>query len=595
MNSTQSNNGISQGQVIAPKFFVTPNWDVPGVEPLPFSTSPTPKRIGKKRNKRKGKMRYAAYIRISSDEQVGNYSIDAQQRAIDAWTVAQGGILVKSYIDESQTGRNTNRPAFQKMRRDARRGKFDALVVHKFDRFARNRTESLAIKSLLRNDYGVKVFSVSEPSEDSDGAMGALIEGIMESVADWYSQNLGTETAKGKKERGIQGLHNNRAPFGLKKNKEKILVPDEDELPGLLMAFEAYATDKYSDNDIAALLNEKGYKSKTGRPFSKDTVRDILQNQTYLGKIKYQKYQRRSDGRRSYDAPVEWYDGQHESVIDQTLFDKCMQVRAKRRSHCKPTSKYNPYLLRNLIYCHRCCSNPPEGKLFPKFGKMRPQARKNNVRRYYRCRAHELGYECSQKGVRVEKIDDQVVSVLMSLKPPQNWRKNITKTMSQILGDKDLEGSIQEIQDKIKRMDMRWDNGFIPDEQEYMKKRIELQHELEQLTPVADDELEKTANILENFADHWQRLKGDEDGRHELVKLIIDRVYVEDETVVAMTLKSNYHLVIGHNAKEPTSHEVDPYTVPMVPGRERRDSLAHVYNFLTKACFWSFFLEYVII
>jgi hypothetical protein len=70
------------------------------------------------------------------------------------------------------------------MRHDARKGKFD--------RFARNRTDALAIKLLLRHDYGVKVFSVSEPSEDSDGPMGALIEGIMESVADWYSQNLAT-------------------------------------------------------------------------------------------------------------------------------------------------------------------------------------------------------------------------------------------------------------------------------------------------------------------------------------------------------------------------------------------------------------------
>ncbi len=71
--------------------------------------------------------------------------------------------------------------------------------------------------------------------------------------------------------------------------------------------------------DVADLLNEAGYHSKTGRPFSKETVRDILQNQTYLGKIKYQKYKRRSDGSRSYEAPIEWFDGQHEAVIDEEL------------------------------------------------------------------------------------------------------------------------------------------------------------------------------------------------------------------------------------------------------------------------------------
>lgn len=229
-------------------------------------------------------MRYAAYIRISSEEQIGNYSVDAQKRAIETWVHASGGILSHVYVDEGHSGRTADRPDFKRMRQDARKRKFDAVIVHKFDRFARNRTDALAIKSLLRHDYGIKVFSASEPSEDSDGAMGALIEGIMESVADWYSQNLAAETAKGKKERSIQGKHNNRAPFGMKKDANKILVPDKNELPGLVMAFEQFATGKFSDTDIAGLLNDAGYRSKTGRRFSKETVRDILQNQTYLGK-----------------------------------------------------------------------------------------------------------------------------------------------------------------------------------------------------------------------------------------------------------------------------------------------------------------------
>ena len=155
-------------------------------------------------------MRYAAYIRISSEEQVGNFSIDAQRRAISEWVKAQKGKIIHYYIDEAQSGRTADRPEFINLRRDAKKRKFDAVIVHKFDRFARNRTESLAIKSLLRHDYGIKVFSVTEPSEDSDGALGALIEGIMESVADWYSRNLAQETVKGKRERAAQGFHNNQ-------------------------------------------------------------------------------------------------------------------------------------------------------------------------------------------------------------------------------------------------------------------------------------------------------------------------------------------------------------------------------------------------
>jgi DNA invertase Pin-like site-specific DNA recombinase len=67
------------------------------------------------------------------------------------------GSVVRYYIDEGMSGRTSERPAFIDMRRDAKSRRFDALIVHKFDRFARNRTNALAIKSLLRHDYGIKV------------------------------------------------------------------------------------------------------------------------------------------------------------------------------------------------------------------------------------------------------------------------------------------------------------------------------------------------------------------------------------------------------------------------------------------------------
>ncbi len=60
---------------------------------------------------------------------------------------------------------------------------------------------------------------------------------------------------------------------------------------------------------------------------------------------------------------------------------------------------------------------------------------------------------------------------------------------------------------------------------------------------------------------HWERLEGDEDARHELVKLIVERVYVRDEQVVAMTLRSNYHLVLNHKTNGPTEFTVDPMCV----------------------------------
>jgi hypothetical protein len=107
-------------------------------------------------------------------------------------------------------------------------------------------------------------------------------------------------------------------------------------------------------------------------------------------------------------------------------------------------------------------------------------------------------------------------------------------------------------------MDFRWDQGFITDKDEYLEKRVQLQQELERLTPIPEDDLERAADILTNFGKYWEGCKDDPEAEHRLVKLIVERVYVQDEQVVAMTLKANYHIVLGHNANGSTTISVDP-------------------------------------
>jgi hypothetical protein len=190
---------------------------------------------------------------------------------------------------------------------------------------------------------------------------------------------------------------------------------------------------------------------------------------------------------------------------------------------------------------------------------------------YYRCRAKDLGHECDQPGVRVETIDDQVIAILMNLKPPKDWRTGVTEAVSEMLGERNLEERLDEIRAIIKRMDTRWDHGFFVNQEEYIRQRLELQQELEKLTPIPDDDLERAAELLDQFATHWENLKGNPDSQHELVKLIVERVYIDEDKVVAMTLRSNYHLVLGHNTNGPTEFSVDPfvYTSGSDGGRTR--------------------------
>jgi site-specific DNA recombinase len=507
-------------------------------------------------------MRYAAYIRVSHEEQVNGYSLDAQRREIQTWITAKGGALTKVYAEEGESGTSANRTAFQQMRLDARNGKFDALVVHKLDRFARNRTDSLAIKSLLRYDYKIKVFSVSEPTEDSDGPIGALIEGIMECVAEWYSRNLAAEVAKGKRERGKQGLHNNRPPFGYDKDESKVLIINEHEAIGLVLAFTEYATGRYSDNDIAQLLIQAGYLSKNARPFSKETVREMLQNRTYLGKVRYQKYDKKTTRKNRANVPEDcWFEGQHQSIITEELFNQCLTVRKERVTNHQPVLKHRLYLLKDLLYCYHCVSHPPADYSFPTYGKLRVQTVKRSYGEYsyYTCRSRDFNVECPQKTVASESIEHQVIALLMNLTPPQEWREHITEAMSALLGERNLEERLAEINETINRMDFRWDQGFITDKIEYLEKRVQLQQELESLTPIQEDDLEQAADMLLNFRKHWEACSGDVLEQQKLIKLIVERIYIEGDRVVAMTLKADYHIVLNHKTKEPTDFSIDSF------------------------------------
>ena len=110
-------------------------------------------------------MRYAAYVRTNRQDETGSADLAAQQAAVQAWIAAQGGILTAIYTEVASGSPGASRPALAQMQSEAKQGKFDALVVHKLDRLARNQTELLAIRSLVTEDYGIQLFSVTEQDE----------------------------------------------------------------------------------------------------------------------------------------------------------------------------------------------------------------------------------------------------------------------------------------------------------------------------------------------------------------------------------------------------------------------------------------------
>jgi DNA invertase Pin-like site-specific DNA recombinase len=256
-------------------------------------------------------LRAAAYRRVSSEEQVEGYSLDAQTRAIRLYCESHGWSILHEYSDEGKSARTDDlgkRPAFARMLADAEAGRFDVIVVHKLDLFARNLRVTL--ETLERLDRaGVAFVSIGEQM-DFTTPIGKVILATLAAFAQYYSDNLSNKTKKGKHERKAQGLYNGLLPFGATKNKDGLPVPDPETYPGLLLAMCTAAQGK-SDRDVADALNEAGYRTTGNRGhnlFSKDTVRPILTNRFYLGELP--------------DGDGGWLPGKQAPMLDEDLFEQ---------------------------------------------------------------------------------------------------------------------------------------------------------------------------------------------------------------------------------------------------------------------------------
>jgi len=214
-------------------------------------------------------------------------SIDAQLRAIKKYAVDNDIALVGEYIDRAKSGRSDDRPQFLEMIRDAREGLFDFVIVHQYSRFARSRHDSI-IYTLEMQKHGVRLLSVLEPSNDTPED--DLLRGILETLNEYYSQNLGREVEKGKKENAIQGKHvGGVPPLGYDVDRETMmLVINEREAQAVQIIYRMHL-DGCSYGEIEVALANYGCIGKRCSPIGKGSMHSILTNEKYTGMMVYNK------------------------------------------------------------------------------------------------------------------------------------------------------------------------------------------------------------------------------------------------------------------------------------------------------------------
>lgn len=370
-----------------------------------------------------------AYIRVSTDKQE-ELSPESQVRLIRDYAEQHNMLLTRIYEeDRGISGKNADkRPAFQEMIATCKDKShpYDAILLWKFSRFARNIDESTYYKSVLRKKCNVDVISISEPI--TEGMYGRLIEMVIEWSDEFYLYNLSGEVMRGMTQKALKGGYNANAPIGYIKERGKDKIPQVEPKGAEIVRkiFNMYTEQNIPMGDIAARLNKAGYRTTRGSFFETRTVGYILENPFYIGKIRWNYFDRQHNKRKN-PADVIISDGKHKAIISEEQFSKA----ANRRAHDRLRTGYNkkrrrpaPLLaswLSGMIKCSTCGASlgfaSGGQKTVPNFN----------------CWKHGKGLCPSNNGITLKNAEKEVLNILEELSSSEyfyNYNLNVINTES---------------------------------------------------------------------------------------------------------------------------------------------------------------------
>jgi DNA invertase Pin-like site-specific DNA recombinase len=286
----------------------------------------------------------AALIRVSTDAQT-ELSPDSQLKEIRKYASANNIELLEEHIYiEAVSGRSAaKRPEFNRMIAVAKSKPkpFDVILVWKFSRFARSREDSIVYKSMLRKDCGIDVVSVSEALGDDNTSV--LMEAIIEAMDEYYSLNLAEEVRRGLRERVERGGIITVAPFGYKVVDGCYVVhPEHSEI--VRMFFDEYLNG-VTLRELAVRVNNRGVLTNRGTLWKSKTIKYILQNPAYIGKV-------------HHDTII--VQGIHEPIVSEEQFERVQErlamTAAMFRKGEHESIRLPDFMLRGLVRCSNCGS-----------------------------------------------------------------------------------------------------------------------------------------------------------------------------------------------------------------------------------------------
>ena len=343
-------------------------------------------------------MNAVIYARFSSDKQTED-SIEAQVRACREYAAAHGLTVVDIYTDEAISGKGSKtaqRRQYQRLLRDCGKGLFSVILIHKYDRIARNLGEHVNLEAKLK-EKGVQLIATSQDFGSTNEAK--IMRALMWSLSEYYIDNLAQETKKGLRETALKGLHaGGYPPFGYDVVNQSYVVNDL-EAGYVRRMFDAAQT----HSGFVELIDEmdrQGIRGKRGKPIKYPQIYEILRNEKYTGVYLYSPTEASSRADRRQKPDAIRIENALPIIISRAQFEEVQKIMNER----KQTGRKSDYMCSGLVYCR--CGAKMHGMT---------SKRKGHEYRYFACSA-----KCGAPVVHMECADDAAIKYLKDLLSGEN-------------------------------------------------------------------------------------------------------------------------------------------------------------------------------
>ena len=321
-------------------------------------------------------MNVVIYARFSSHNQT-EQSIEGQLKTCYEYAAKNNYTVIGEYIDRAISGTTDNRPDFLRMIEDSSKKTFQGVLVYQLDRFARNRYDSATYKAKLKKN-GVRVLSARE--NITEDASGILVEGLLESMAEYYSAELSQKIRRGMDINAQKCLCTGGGiALGFKVDETKHFIIDEDTAPIVREVFEMYASGK-TITEIITMMNARQLRTSRGAEWNKNSLHTMLKNKRYIGIYTY----------KDMEIP-----GGVPQIVDDELFYKVQEIMEKKKKAPARARAKEEYLLTTKLFCGHC-----KEMMTGYSGTSHTAA----VHHYYACNNRKKKL-CKKKNVRKEFID----------------------------------------------------------------------------------------------------------------------------------------------------------------------------------------------